>query len=248
MSASDSKYWAVVPAAGIGRRMGTEIPKQYLELAGKPVIEHTIERLAHHPMICGVVVALAADDPWWGQLTLELSVPLERVTGGAERCHSVLNALSLLKARGANDDWVLVHDAARPCLRLEDLDRLIDNVDDEDGGLLAMPVRDTMKEADGDGRVAATRDREGLWHALTPQLFRVGSLHDALADAVVANELVTDEAAAMERAGRHPRLVEGHGDNIKITRPEDLALAEFFLRYQADELRARTISGLDDGG
>ena len=248
MSESSRKYWAVVPAAGIGRRMGSSTPKQYLELDGKAVIAHTLERLSHHPAIAGIVVALAPNDPWWPQLNLELPIPVERVEGGTERCHSVCHALAALEARGAGEDWVLVHDAARPCVRKDDLQGLIDAVDDEAGGLLAVPVRDTMKQADGDGRVAKTRDRSGLWHALTPQLFRVAALHAALAEAIDAGELVTDESAAMERAGYHPRLVEGHADNIKITRPEDLPLAEFFLRHQAGEVTSRTLSGLEDGG
>lgn len=226
-------FWVVVPAAGVGRRMGAALPKQYLALAGRRVIEHTLARLAAHPLIRGVVVALADGDDHWEGLSLDLPVPLVRVTGGEERCHSVLNALDHLTVKGDGQDWVLVHDAARPCLRPEDLDRLITELaEDPVGGVLGVPVRDTMKRAGSDGRIRETVDRNGLWHAQTPQMFRLDPLRDALRSALDAGVAVTDEAQAMERAGFSPRLVEGHADNIKITRPEDLALAEFFLARQ----------------
>jgi 2-C-methyl-D-erythritol 4-phosphate cytidylyltransferase len=157
------------------------------------------------------------------------------VAGGAERCHSVLNALDDLAREADPADWVLVHDAARPCLRRADLDRLITELkDDPVGGILAVPVRDTMKGADGDGRIRSTLDRAALWHAYTPQMFRLGPLRDALRDAIACGDLVTDDASAMERAGFAPRLIEGHADNIKITRAEDLPLARFYLDMQKD--------------
>jgi 2-C-methyl-D-erythritol 4-phosphate cytidylyltransferase len=152
------------------------------------------------------------------------------VTGGAERGQSVRNGLEALREWAGPDDWVLVHDAVRPCLCTEDLDRLLAELDDDPvGGLLAVPVRDTLKQADATGRVATTVDRAQLWHALTPQMFRLGLLCDALQSALARGLRVTDEAAAMEAAGFSPRLVEGRADNVKITRPEDLALAEFYL-------------------
>jgi len=225
------RCWGVIPAAGKGTRMGTARPKQYLELAGRTVLEHTLERLAADPRIAGIVVALGADDTEWARLRPPPGVEVRTVIGGAERCHSVLNALRDLAARAAPGDWVLVHDAARPCLRPADLTRLIDTLAaDPVGGLLAVPVRDTMKRADGDERVAGTVERGGLWHAQTPQMFRLEALRTALEAAVAAGVLVTDEAAAMERAGHRPRLVPGSGDNLKITRPEDLALAAFYLK------------------
>jgi 2-C-methyl-D-erythritol 4-phosphate cytidylyltransferase len=153
--------------------------------------------------------------------------------GGVERAESVANALTVLRERAADGDWVLVHDAARPCVRREDLVKLIAELrDDPVGGLLAVPVRDTMKQADAEQRCAATVDRSRLWHALTPQMFRLGALRAALRAALAAGVTVTDDASAMERVGLRPRLVEGHADNLKITRPEDLALAEFHLRQQ----------------
>ncbi len=227
-----SCYWAVVPAAGIGQRMGVAIPKQYLPLAGRPVIAHTLETLLRYPPLAGVVVAIGADDAWWPEIAANLNAvkPLRVVIGGAERGQSVLNGLEALREWADPDDWVLVHDAARPCLSTTDLDRLLAELaDDPVGGLLAAPVRDTLKQADATGRVATTVDRSRLWHALTPQMFRLGLLRDALRDALARGLPVTDEAVAVEAAGFAPRLVEGRADNVKITRLEDLALAEFYL-------------------
>lgn len=225
--------WAVVPAAGTGQRMGVAIPKQYLTLGGKPVIRHTLEALLASPAVCGIVVALAERDAVWDKLAPSLDRPLLRTCGGAERSDSVLNALRELADRTRSDDWVLVHDAARPCLRREDLTTLMRELGaDPVGGLLALPVHDTMKQAAADQRVLRTLPRESLWRALTPQMFRIGSLVQALERAAAEGASVTDEASAMEYAGHAPRLVEGHADNIKITHPEDLALAEYYLRQQ----------------
>ena len=224
--------WAVIPAAGAGKRMGSAIPKQYLPVLGRPIIAHTLAALLFHPRIDGLVVAVDAEDEWWSTVATALNAtkPLLRVVGGAERCHSVLNGLKALQERIAPSDWVLVHDAARPCLATADLDRLLAELaDDPVGGLLASPVRDTLKRTDSAERVVTTVDRSRLWHALTPQMFRLGMLYDALSAALERGLLVTDEAAAMEAAGFAPRLVAGRADNIKITCPEDLALAEFFL-------------------
>lgn len=226
-------HWAIIPAAGVGRRMGGDVPKQYLQLAGRPVIEHTIERILLHPRIDGVYVALGEQDGWWPDTEFARHPDLVRVAGGAERCHSVLNALDALAQRARPDDWVLVHDAARPCVRRADITRLVDAVLDHPvGGLLGMPVRDTMKRTDAAGTIVATVEREHLWHAFTPQMFRVGMLREALAGALAAGVLVTDEASAMEWAGHRPLMVAGAADNLKITRPDDLALAEFHLRAQ----------------
>lgn len=225
--------WAVLPAAGVGRRMGSAIPKQYLDLAGRAVIDHTLDLFVADARIQGVVVALDPTDCYWDSTGHAGHPKVRRVAGGAERCHSVLNALAALAEWAVDDDWVLVHDAARPCLRASDLDALIAALMDETaGGLLGIPVRDTMKQVDGDTRVTATVDRSRLWHAFTPQMFRLGLLRHALQEALAANDLVTDDAAAMERLGHAPRLVEGHADNIKITRAEDLPLARFYLEQQ----------------
>jgi 2-C-methyl-D-erythritol 4-phosphate cytidylyltransferase len=226
----DGPLWALVPAAGSGLRMGTEIPKQYLPLHGRSVLDHALAALLGHPGIRRVVVAVAADDRRWRDCDHARSPRVRWVTGGAERCHSVLNALGELTGEASAEDWVLVHDAARPCLGRDDLRRLVEDLRDHPvGGLLGVPVRDTMKRCAADGSVVATVDRAGLWHAYTPQMFRFGLLTAALRAAVAAGDLVTDEAAAVERVGLVPRVVEGSFGNIKVTRPQDLALAEFFL-------------------
>lgn len=229
--------WAVVPAAGRGTRFGAPLPKQYLPLAGRLVVEHSLRAVLDHPDVDGVVVALAAGDadwPGWRELG---GKPVLTCTGGAERADSVLAALHALPASVSEDQWVLVHDAARPCLHRDDLARLLaEGGADPVGALLAAPVRDTLKRADEQGRAAATEPREALWRALTPQLFRRGSLVRALESAARAGVRVTDEAMAIERLGLRPRLVEGRDDNLKITTPADLALAEFLLsRRQAND-------------
>jgi 2-C-methyl-D-erythritol 4-phosphate cytidylyltransferase len=212
--------------------MGAPIPKQYLEINNKTVIEYTLDCLISHPAINGLVIAMHPDDSWWSEIQLHRDKPMSIVDGGEERCHSVLNALSFLMENAEANDWVLVHDAARPCLRHEDIDKLLDQAGQDIGGILAMPVRDTMKRADGHQHIKETVERNQLWHALTPQMFRLGQLHAALTQAIASQAMVTDEASAMEMAGYRPLLVEGRADNIKITRPEDLALAEFYLEQK----------------
>jgi 2-C-methyl-D-erythritol 4-phosphate cytidylyltransferase len=222
-------YWAIVPAAGIGSRMQADRPKQYLLLHGQTILEHTLQRLAAVPGLSGIVVSLAADDPYWPHLNTPALV--QCAPGGAERCHSVLNALDFLAGQADADDWVLVHDAARPCVRVGDIQHLIASLaDDPLGGLLAVPVRDTLKRADSAGVVRETVSRADLWHALTPQMFRLEMLRQALRRALDDGLFVTDEAQAMEYCGYHPRLIAGHPDNIKITQPQDLALASLYLQ------------------
>ncbi|MFJ4371801.1 2-C-methyl-D-erythritol 4-phosphate cytidylyltransferase [Pseudomonas japonica] len=217
-------FWAVIPAAGVGARMAADRPKQYLQLGGRTILEHSLNCFLDHPSLKGMVVSLAADDPYWPGLACASDPRIQRAAGGRERADSVLNALLLLHAQGAADsDWVLVHDAARPNLARSDLDHLLAELaEDPVGGLLAVPARDTLKRADADGRVAATVDRSTIWQAYTPQMFRLGALHRALADSLVADVAITDEASAIEWAGQAPRLIEGRNDNIKVTRPEDL--------------------------
>ena len=225
--------WVVIPAAGVGRRMGGPLPKQYLDLGGLPVIEHSLRLFLDHPRVRGVAVALDPADLHWPSVPASRHPAVLRVDGGSERCHSVRNALDALSARAGDGDWVLVHDAARPCLRPADLDLLLDTLWHHPvGGLLGVPVRDTMKAAAPERGVLRTVSRDGLWHAYTPQMFRLGPLRRALTRALEAGELVTDDASAMELAGMTPLLVPGHADNIKITTPEDLPLALFHLRRQ----------------
>lgn len=226
----DAACWAVVPAAGLGRRFGGEVPKQYQPLAGRTVIEWALAPLLDHPAIRGVVVALAEGDSYWPRLALSGNGRVSTVTGGHERIDSVANALDRIAADAAAEDRVLVHDAARPCLSYADLDRLIQvGAGDPDGAILATPVADTLKRDDGRGRVAATLDRDHVWRAMTPQLFPLLSLRDAIRRQAEGGAAVTDEAMAMERAGFKPRLVEGEPSNIKLTSQADLALAERLL-------------------
>jgi 2-C-methyl-D-erythritol 4-phosphate cytidylyltransferase len=230
------RVFAAIPAAGVGRRMGADVPKQYLPLCGVPVLAHGLRRLGDHPKVSGVVVALAPGDPYWQKIEVRCRAPLWVASGGALRSDSVLAALGVLALHGEEDDWVLVHDAARPCLRRVDLDRLIEALwDDPVGGLLAVPVGDTLKRAGPAGEVQGTVARDGLWQAQTPQMFRLGALIAALEQVATGGGVVTDESQAMERMGLAPRLVEGHASNIKITRPEDLARAALYLCSQDQE-------------
>lgn len=221
-------FWVVIPAAGIGSRMRADRPKQYLQVSGLTILEHAINCFFGHPTLKGIVVSLAENDPYWDKLACASRPGVIQAEGGAERAVSVLNALLLLAEQGADeDDWVLVHDAARPNLQREDLDRLLTTVGgDSVGGILAAPVRDTLKRAGGDGRVDATLDRSLVWQAFTPQMFRLGLLQTCVAEALAAGVSVTDESSAIEWAGYAPLLVEGRGDNLKITRPDDLEWLE----------------------
>ncbi len=222
------KYWLVMPAAGIGRRFGTDRPKQYAALCGRTVIEWALAHFLNDERCAGTVVALAQDDPYWAALA---PATVLVAPGGQERSQSVRNGLAALAERADRDDWVLVHDAARPCLPREDLDRLLAALDNHPvGGLLATPAADTLKRADGSGDVQRTVDRASLWRALTPQMFRYGRLCDALDRAHSAGRIPTDEAQALEWLGDHPRVIEGAAANLKITSAADLAIAAALLK------------------
>lgn len=232
--------WALVPAAGIGKRMQSDIPKQYLLLNDRPVIEHTVNTLLNNKHISGLVVALQSDDTYWQGIKIASDKPVLVAPGGEERADSVLNALTLLmqhESYNENTDWVMVHDAVRPCLRQQDIEKLVLEVEDNAGGLLALPVRDTMKRQnasrkEANASVATTVERENLWHALTPQYFPASALKEALEKALYNKQTITDESSAMEMAGFSPRLIHGNEDNIKITRPDDLRLASLYLQSQ----------------
>ncbi|OBS10663.1 2-C-methyl-D-erythritol 4-phosphate cytidylyltransferase [Acidihalobacter prosperus] len=213
--------------------MASEVPKQYLRLGDRTVLEHSLSHFTSRADIAGIFVALAPHDPYWPELSFAGKSELWRVAGGAERAHTVRNALRELARVAAPEDWVLVHDAARPCLHRDDLDRLIGDLElDPVGGILATPARDTCKRVGADGRIAETVDRQALWLAQTPQMFRLRLLIDAIDAALARGCVVTDESSAMELAGHQPRIIEGRADNLKITRPEDLPLAEFMLAHQ----------------
>jgi 2-C-methyl-D-erythritol 4-phosphate cytidylyltransferase len=227
-------FWAVVPAAGVGKRMNADRPKQYLELAGKTVIEHTLLRLLSAEVFTAVAVAISEEDPYWPDLDVSAHKKIITAAGGKERADSVLSALKAIRTVASDDDWVLVHDAARPCITTIDIHHLIDSLKtDEIGGILALSSHDTLKSVQGDNIIVGTLDRSHIWRALTPQMFRYGLLKNAL-EAAEGNAAITDEASALELQGMQPKIVEGRPDNIKITRPEDLALAQFYMEHQND--------------
>jgi 2-C-methyl-D-erythritol 4-phosphate cytidylyltransferase len=226
-----ARRWAIVPAAGQGSRFGASLPKQYAPLLGRPLLSWTLRALLAEESLAGIVVALAAGDERWRKVPESHDPRVRTCTGGSRRDVSVARALEALVGDVAETDWVLVHDAARPCLRHDDLQALFTELEDDPiGGLLAAPVSDTLKRADDAARAATTVPREGLWRALTPQMFRFGLLRRALAVCAERGRAVTDEAAAIECLGLRARLVRGHADNIKVTNPEDAALAEAILR------------------
>lgn len=227
-------FWAVVPAAGVGKRMNADRPKQYLELAGKTVIEHTLLRLLSAEVFTAVAVAISEEDPYWPDLDVSAHKKIITAAGGKERADSVLSALKAIRTVASDDDWVLVHDAARPCITKIDIHHLIDSLKtDEIGGILALSSHDTLKSVQGDNIIVGTLDRSHIWRALTPQMFRYGLLKNAL-EAAEGNTAITDESSALELRGMQPKIVEGRPDNIKITRPEDLALAQFYMEHQND--------------
>ncbi|MXV05953.1 2-C-methyl-D-erythritol 4-phosphate cytidylyltransferase [Xanthomonas sp. F4] len=222
--------WAVVPAAGRGTRFGGAMPKQYLQAGGRTLLAHALEALLAHPAVAGAMVALSVDDAQWPGWTELAGKPVLTCLGAGSRAGSVLAALHALPESVKADDFVLVHDAARPNLALSDLDRLLEaGRGDPVGAILAAPVRDTLKRAGDDGGIDRTEPRERLWRALTPQLFRRMQLSRALEQAAAAGVEVTDDAMAMELLGLRPLLVEGAEDNFKVTTPADLARFEFEL-------------------
>jgi 2-C-methyl-D-erythritol 4-phosphate cytidylyltransferase len=224
------RFWAVVPAAGRGTRFGGELPKQYLHVAGRSLIAYTLDALLSHPSVCGVMVVLAEHDRHWRDWETLDGKPVATCIGGAERADSVLAGLNALPDTVRADEFVLVHDAARPNLSHPDLDRLLEQgTSDPVGAILAAPVRDTLKLAGDDGGIDRTAPRERLWRAFTPQLFRRMQLSRALDAAHAAGVAITDESMAMERQGLRPLLIEGSEDNFKVTTPADLARFEYVL-------------------
>ena len=228
--------WAIVPAAGVGSRVGASMPKQYIRVNGLSIIEHTLKKLSLCKDISKIIVALSPDDEYFINLSTANNYPIHIVEGGAERCDSVLSGLEYLKTIADDDDWVLVHDAARPCVLVDDIERLINKLKTHEvGGILGLPVRDTMKRVgitQKQTEIQSTVERENMWHALTPQMFRVGTLYDALIECKDKKLIVTDEASAIEQVDLKPAIVEGRACNIKVTQPDDLQLAAFYLGQQ----------------
>ncbi|MGH8476413.1 MAG: 2-C-methyl-D-erythritol 4-phosphate cytidylyltransferase [Methylococcales bacterium] len=235
MGSEAARIWALVPAAGAGKRMNSDRPKQYLKLGDRTVLEQTLRCLIDAGTFAGIIVALGEQDAYWDSLPVSRQQRVHRVKGGRERVDSVLSGLDHLATIAAPDDWVMVHDAARPCLTAHDIRHLKEQVENDSvGGILALPLHDTLKRVEAD-RISSTIDRSRIWRALTPQMFRLGLLRNALIAAAQAGQLVTDEASAVELQGLKPLIVEGRPDNIKITRPEDLALASYYLEQQRCE-------------
>ena len=221
------RYVALIPAAGIGARMGADIPKQYVPIAGKPMLQHVLDTFASSGAIVHTYLVVSAEDAYIASACADASRITVLYNGGATRHQSVLNGLQAMRDQVNDDDWVLVHDAARPGLTTDLIERLIETLrDDAVGGLLAMPIVDTLKKSTADNRVEATVARAGLWAAQTPQMFRYALLRRALEQA----SDVTDEASAVEALGLQPKLVEGSPRNFKVTLPHDVALAEIYLK------------------
>lgn len=222
---TDISFSVVIPAAGIGKRVGADIPKQYLKILGKTIIEHSIAPFLEHPEIKQVIVSLAKNDQWFKTLAIVNHPKLKLVEGGFERVDSVLNALKILSV----DEYVLVHDAARPCVQRNDIDKLLCHAKTTfSGAMLACRVRDTMKRSSNENIVKHTVERANLWHALTPQLFQNQQLIEAITQ-ITEQSLITDEASAIELSGGQVVIIEGRSDNLKVTQSEDLLLAEFYL-------------------
>lgn len=228
--------WAIIPAAGIGRRMRSKVPKQYLNLNGRPIIETSLARIGSLSYVNQLVVMLNPEDSIWPTLGLEKNPRIVCQFGGENRYQTVLYGLRYLRSMAADDDWVLVHDAARPCVRRKDVDNLLQQIADHPvGGLLGAPVDNTMKLVDDNQEVISTVDRVNVWSALTPQVFRYRLLLEALEAVDKSQKTVTDEATAVELLGYRPKMVLGNRDNIKITHPNDLSLAAQILSAQALE-------------
>lgn len=228
--------WAIVPAAGVGVRMGSDTPKQYLPLNGTPVLAIALQKLASISEIEKIVVALHPQDRWFSQLQPSLDERIVSVIGGEQRHLSVLNALRSISAAAQQQDWVLVHDAVRPCVATTDIRKLLTELDHHAiGGLLGAPTENTLKQVDDQAVVRSTLDRSGVWNAFTPQMFRYGLLLAAIESAVKNNATVTDEASAIELMGQRPQMIEGARTNIKITHTADLALASQILQVQGQK-------------
>ena len=226
---SKSRLWALIPAAGVGARMAADLPKQYLTVRNKTILEHTLSLFLEVEKIAGVQLCLSPDDVYWQEIAFSHEKLLPTCDGGAHRADSVLSGLKSLEKVASVDDWVLIHDAARPCLSKELLSTLIASlIDDPVGGVLGVPVADTLKNVSSEG-IESTVDRSTLWAAQTPQMFRLGFLRDCLQKAFASDVVVTDEASCIEAAGFKPKIVLGERPNIKVTYPEDLAWVEYFL-------------------
>jgi len=233
---SAANYWVIVPAAGTGKRFGTELAKQFHRIGDKLVADHTLSRLLNIPKLKKILVPCDTNAASWTQVSALKDQRVELLTGGTERVHSVLNGLRALSDSAASDDWVLVHDMARPCITSADINKLIEQLDGHSvGGILAAPISDTLKQVTSDSAIKKTLDRSEYRAAQTPQMFRYGLLVRALEAMLEEQQLPTDEASAIEYLGEQTMIVEGRRDNIKITHREDLIIAQAIMSYQESE-------------
>lgn len=233
-SKKNLKYWAIIPAAGRGLRMGAKKPKQYLTIAGKTILEHSAEPLLNNDKISKVIIAIAPQDSYFRTLPIAKHPKVIVAEGGNERCHTVFNALEALQTYAYDDDWVLVHDAARPLLSKQDVNTLMLELEGEKaGGLLGVPIHATIKRVNDQQEVLETVSRRQLWRAFTPQMFRFGLLYQALT-ATLPDNPTSDSAKAMEQMGHCIKMIEGRSDNIKITRPSDMLIAEQILQNKGE--------------
>ena len=231
--------WLVIPAAGSGSRMQVDQPKQYLQLCGKPIIENTLERFLELNFIQGIIVAISQGDQYWQENKISQNEKIRTVIGGKSRAESVLNALRDLYECSCKPEsmWVLVHDAARPCVTKNKIIELVySSIQSNVGGILASVVTDTLKRVNGDGSISHTEDRSALWQAHTPQFFKLEQLFQSLTECLKAGIVITDEASAIEAKGGEVKVVADRRDNIKVTLPEDLAWAEYILNQQECEV------------
>ncbi len=228
MKQSSTRYFVIVPAAGIGTRMKNDIPKQYLVVKNKSILEHTLTTLLNYPLLKKCIVVIHEEDKHWSSLKFN-HPKLLTASGGKARCDSVFNGLLALAPFANETDWILIHDAVRPYLHTTDVDKLITQLaNDPIGGLLATPIKNTIKRVDEKLHVQETLERQKLWQALTPQMFRYHRLFQALQSAIEKQQPITDEAQAIELLGQHPKIIEGRSDNVKITDPCDLALFDWY--------------------
>ena len=225
-----NKYWVVIPAAGIGKRMGDDIPKQYISVCGKTVIEHTIDNFISRNEIENICISISESDNYWPTLPISKNEKIITTIGGSERYESVYNGLRAIQDKATEDDWVLVHDAVRPCLKKSIIDRLITDISSHDvGGILALPCSETMKRVNNSNEVEETINRQTAWRAQTPQMFKYKKLLLAIEKVINEDIFITDEAMAMELSNHKPIVILGDENNIKITHKTDLKYLELFL-------------------
>jgi len=225
-----NKYWVVIPAAGIGKRMGDDIPKQYISVCGKTVIEHTIDNFIDRNEIENICISISESDNYWPTLPISKNEKIITTVGGSERYESVYNGLRAIQDKATENDWVLVHDAVRPCLKKSIIDRLITDISSHDvGGILALPCSETMKRVNNSNEVEETINRQTTWRAQTPQMFKYKKLLLAIEKVINEDIFITDEAMAMELSNHKPIVILGDENNIKITHKIDLKYLELFL-------------------